>query len=60
MPAVILVAIDNYFGFTSLVVNGMHVVPILPVETQWEVKHKVYQRKQFSLILAFTITIHKN
>ena len=34
MPAVILVAIDNYSGPASLVVNGMHVVSIVPAEAQ--------------------------
>lgn len=60
MPAVILVAIGNYSGPASLVVNGVHVVPIVPAEVQWEVKHKVCQRKQFPLMPAFAITIHKS
>lgn len=60
MPAVILVAVDNYAGLASMVVNGVHVVPIVPTEAQWEIKHKVCQRKQFPLMPAFAITIHKS
>ena len=60
MSAVIFVAINNYSGPASLVVNGVHVVPIVPAEIQWELKHEVCQRKQFPLMPAFAITIHKS
>ena len=60
MPAVILVAVDKYTGSANMAINDIHVVPILPAEAQWEVKHKVCQRKQFLLVLAFAITIHKS
>ena len=60
MPAVILVAVDNYTGPASMVVNGVHVVPVAPAKARWEVKHEVCQRKQFPLMPAFAITIHKS
>ncbi|MCJ1264573.1 hypothetical protein MMC22_004446 [Lobaria immixta] len=60
MPAVILVAVDKYTGSASMAINDIYVVPVVPAEAQWEVKHKVCQRKQFPLMLAFAITIHKS
>ena len=60
MPAVILVAVDKYTGPASIAINGIYVVPVVPAEAQWEVKHEVCQRKQFPLVLAFAITIHKS
>lgn len=32
MPAVILVAVNNYFGRASIIVNGINVVPVVPAE----------------------------
>lgn len=60
MPAVILVAVDKYTGPASIATNGIHVVPVVSAEAQWEVKQEVCQRKQFPLVLAFAITIHKS
>lgn len=60
MPAVILVAVDKHTDPASIAIYNIHVVPVVPAEAQWEEKHKVYQRKQFPLVLAFAITIHKS
>ena len=60
MPAVVLVVVDDYTSFAIIVFNGMHVVPVVLADAQWEIKHKVCQRKQFLLMLAFGITIHKS
>lgn len=60
MPAVILVAVDKYTGSANMAINNIYVMPVLSAEAQWEVKHKICQRKQFLLVLAFAITIHKS
>ena len=60
MPAVILVGVDKYNGPGSIQINGVHMVPVVPVDAQWKVKNKVCERTQFPLMPAFAITIHKS
>ena len=60
MLAVILVAVDKVNGPRSIQINGMHVVPVVPADTQWEVKNKVCERIQFPFMPAFAIIIHKS
>lgn len=60
MPVVILMIVDNCASFANILVNSVYVMPVVPAKAQWEVKHEVYQRKQFPLIFTFTITIYKS
>lgn len=60
MPAVILMAVDQYDGLGSMEINGVHVMPIVLVEAQWQMKSNVCLRKQFPLMLAFAITAYRS
>lgn len=60
MLAGILDVVDKYDGPGSIQIDGVHVVPVIPANAQWEVNNEVCQRTQFPLMPAFTITIHKS
>lgn len=60
MPAVILVVVDQYDGPASMPIEGKHLVPVVPVETQWEGKGNIYLKKKFPLKPAYGMTVHKS
>ena len=60
MPAMVLFEVPGYTGRATIHVNGRHVVPILPRNSQWDRNGSTCTRTQIPLIIAFTITIHKS
>ena len=61
LPQALLVAVDRYNGptlFTSS--NGKRVVPIFPTFREWEGSKGTCSRRQFPIVLAFALTIHKS
>ncbi|XP_012143156.1 uncharacterized protein LOC105662771 [Megachile rotundata] len=55
LPRVIMVKFDSYLG--SNYDDGSF--PILPIEASWSDGHNDCTRKQFPLVLAYAMTIHK-
>ena len=60
LPAVILVSFDKYNGPTLTNIDGLKVVPIIPIRRMWEGSSSSYSRLQVLLSLAWTITVHKS
>ena len=52
LPAVILMAMDNYTGPASFEIDGLHLVPITPKLSNWINKGQVCTRQQLPLILS--------
>ena len=59
LPTAILVSFDQYHGPTLTNLDGIPVVPIVPIRRTWEGKSGICCKLQFPFSLAWAITAHK-
>ncbi len=52
LPTVILVFFDKYNGLTLIKLEGVSIVPIIPIWCMWKGKSRIYSRLQILLSLS--------
>ncbi len=60
LSAVVLMKMNNYVDFISMLINDWNVVSIFLRTATWNNNDNTCSHKQFSLILIFAIIIHKS
>ncbi len=60
LSAVVLIKMNDYVDFISMLINEWNVVSIFLRTAQWNNDDSICSHEQFSLILIFAIIIHKS
>jgi ATP-dependent DNA helicase PIF1 len=60
LPSVVLVSFDKYHGPTLMNLDGIPVVPIVPIKRMWKGNSSICSHLQLPLSLAWAITAHKS
>ena len=60
LPCLLLFKPDKYTGPSLFMDGGQPVIPILPIQREWEHGLVTYSRTMFPVVLAYAITIHKS